>query len=156
MIRSRKPGRPNLAAGEGKRMDIPKLIEIFIRAGRIANKSQQTLTWYQRRLTQFVDFLRDNDHSLQIVDIMKADGEAYIEFLMNRTARWQHHPYHKPHTDKGLSTFTIHGHVRAIRALTHWAKDEGYLPQDPFENCRFPNCLNGSMRFIPRRILNAS
>jgi site-specific recombinase XerD len=138
MIRTRKPSRPKLAAGEGKRMDMPKLIEIFIRSGRIANKSQQTLMWYQRRLTQFVDFLKDHDHSLQIADILKADGEAYIEFLMNRTSRWQHHPYHKPQTGKGLSTFTIHGHVRAIRALTHWAKDEGYLPNDPFQKLPLP------------------
>ena len=135
MIQSR---RPNLAANEGKRMDVPKLVESFVRSGRIANKSQQTLTWYERRLNQFVVFLKSDGHSLRVTDITKADGEAYIEHLMNRSSRWQNHPYHKPHTDRGLSMFTIHGHVRAIRALTHWAHDEGYLPFDPFEKLPLP------------------
>ncbi len=123
----------SLATKVGKQMDVPKLVESYVRAGRIRNKSVQTLTWYERRLGQFVEFLKCEGHSLRVVDITKADGEAYIEHLMNRTARWQNHPHHKPQTERGLSTFTIHGHVRAIRALTHWAKEEGYLQSDPFE-----------------------
>jgi site-specific recombinase XerD len=116
-------------------MDVPKLVESFVRAGRITNKSQHTLIWYERRLAQFIAFLQNTGHSMRGTDLAKADGEAYIEHLMNRTSRWQGHPLQKQ-SDGGLSPFTIHGHVRALRAMTHWAKDEGYLPHDPFETLR--------------------
>lgn len=119
-------------------MDVPKLVESFVRSGRIANKSQNTLIWYERRLAQFVAFLQNAGHSMRGVDVTKADGEAYIEHLMNRTSRWDGHPFQKAQTSGGLSPFTIHGHVRALRAMTRWAKDEGYLPFDPFEKLRPP------------------
>jgi site-specific recombinase XerD len=137
MIRSNGTGT-RIAARVGKHMDVPKLVESFVRSGRIANKSQHTLTWYERRLAQFVAFLQNTGHSMRGVDVTKADGEAYIEHLMNRTSRWQSHPFQKRQTEGGLSPYTIHGHVRALRAMTHWAKDEGYLPADPFETLRPP------------------
>lgn len=133
-----KANRPRLASQEGKQMDLIMLIEHYIRSGRIAGKSPQTLLWYEKRLRQFTDYLRREGHSMRAQDLHREDGEGYIDDLMNRTALYQSHPHHTPVEGGKLSPHTIHGHVRAIRALTHWASEEQYLLEDPFERLPLP------------------
>ncbi len=101
-------------------------------------KSADTITWYTRRLGQFKRFLESRGHSMLIADLQLEDGEAYVAKLMDQNERWPGHPNQKGHQGQKLSAHTIHGHVRALRALTHWAFDEHYLAEDLFARLPVP------------------
>jgi site-specific recombinase XerD len=118
-------------------MDMHQLVEGYLRSSTIAGKSSATLTWYQRRLGSFVAYLVSHKHSMKVKDLTLADGEGYVLSLMQQSHKWQHHPNQKPVAAK-LSSFTIIGHVRAIRALSNWALDNSLLTLDPFRTLPIP------------------
>jgi site-specific recombinase XerD len=114
-------------------MTLDQLIQLYLRTGKLEGKTDMTLTWYTRRLGQFKRFLEARGHSMQVSQLKLEDGEAYIASLMEQDERWAGHPNQKGHKGQKLSLYTIHGHARVLRALTHWAYEENYLDEDPFE-----------------------
>ena len=141
-------------------MDIKQLIEHFVRTGQIEGKSPQTLLWYQRRLGAFENYLCQMKHSLRVTQLTQADAERYIAYLMNRDTRWENHPYHKPDVGQRLSINTIQGHVRALRAFSNWATEQGYLQGDVFKKLPVPKLPKRLYEILNEeeitRILNAA
>ena len=126
-----------IRAKEGQMMTIQQLVEVYLRAGRLEGKTAATLKWYVRRLNQFVRFLVSRQHSMSVRDLKAEDAEEYIAQLMEQEQKWVNHPNQKAKKGK-LSMYTIHGHVRALRALGSWTHQQGYLPEDPFFNLPIP------------------
>ena len=122
---------------EGQKMNVNQLIESYLRSSQVQGKTKATLKWYQRRLGHFAKFLVANSHSMLIRDLNRDDGERYVMGLMQQDTKWAEHPNQKPMKGE-LSKHTIHGHVRAVRALTNWALIQGLLMDDPFASMPVP------------------
>ena len=127
----------NIRIKEGQKMTLEQLIDSYLRTCKLQGKTTATLKWYVRRLGHFKTFMQAKGHSMMAKDIELGDGEQYVIALMDQNHRWPQHPYSPPKPG-GLSKFTVHGHVRAIRALMNWAMLNGYLKEDPFARLPVP------------------
>ena len=127
----------NIRAKEGQKMTLDQLIESYLRACKLQSKTTATLKWYVRRLGHFKAFVQTQGSAMMAKDLALDDGERYVIALMEQNHRWPQHPYSPPKAGS-LSKFTVHGHVRAIRALTNWATLNGYLQEDPFARLPVP------------------
>ena len=108
---------------QSKIQKISELIDYYEVCNRVENKSLKTINWYSANLKSFSNYLH-NRHlpdSLESVDIKLL--REYIFYLQNKT-RFENHPY-TPAKSEPLSTATIHGHVRTLRAFFNWLVIEG-------------------------------
>ena len=128
----------SLRLQEAKRMYLSQLIELYLRHGQIAGKSEQTTLWYQHRLGAFEAHLKKQGHSLKVKQLTLGDAERYIGYLLNKNTRWEDHPAHKPDVGTRLSMSTVQGHARALRALSKWSVEQDYFPQDLFAKLPLP------------------
>jgi site-specific recombinase XerD len=80
--------------------------------------SPQTNAWYESRLTQFIDWCAAQG----VKDLECATPpliRRYIAYLQERPAK----------RSQKLDSFTVHGHVRVIRALLFWAASEDLIDE---------------------------
>lgn len=80
--------------------------------------TKQTTQWYERRLRPFVQWCRQQDIN-DLEQITPAFVRRYIDYLHNRPAL----------RSNQLDSFTVHGHVRAIRTLLFWAASEDIIDE---------------------------
>lgn len=82
----------------------------------LADKSPATRVWYARRLERMAEQL-----GMPIADIQDMDLLAYIASLSG-----------------GLSAYTVHGHVRAIKRFWTWLYQRGIMPVNLASSLKLP------------------
>lgn len=99
-----------------------RLTEAFDLFGlaRVGEISQSTLTWYVDRFNIFLDIHKKNS---RVRDVSLHDLRLYRLRLYNQ----------------GLSEFTIHGYLRAVKKLFGFLVDEGVLEEDPSLEIELPD-----------------
>jgi site-specific recombinase XerD len=80
--------------------------------------SKQTSNWYESRLTQFVEWCAEQD-ARDLEQVTPPLVRRYIAYLQARPAK----------RSEKLDSFTVHGHVRVIRALLFWAASEDLIDE---------------------------
>lgn len=80
--------------------------------------SKQSAQWYTSRLGLFVSWCKAQDIS-QLEQITPQLVRRYIEYLKTRPAK----------RSAKLDSFTVHGHIRAIRTLLFWAAAEELIDE---------------------------
>lgn len=88
--------------------------------------SEATRVWYRLRLRSLVEVLGD----LEVTAVSAADLRRWKAALVERESRWVAHPS-RPEVQGGLSPWTLHGYVRAVRRFFRWLVREGVISQDP-------------------------
>lgn len=86
-----------------------------------------THRWYSGRINQFMAWY---GYSRPITNITVQTIRAYRDHLVARKIRWPNHKY-RPSANSGLSQYTIHGHLRAIKRFFSWLVEEDILPANP-------------------------
>ncbi len=94
---------------------------------RAEGKSPRTISWYSANLRRFRNYLKSRHLPDSIDNIDTKLLREYVLYLMKRN-RFEGHPY-TPVQAEPLSSATVHGHVRTIRAFFSWLAREG-LTQD--------------------------
>jgi integrase/recombinase XerD len=79
----------------------------------LLGKSDQYQTWIMARLHQFADWCEL--HDIQLEQLKAIHLRKYVHHISQR-------PHHR--TGKPLSSYTVHGHARAVRAFLHWCTKE--------------------------------
>jgi integrase/recombinase XerD len=79
----------------------------------------KTTRWYRERLGAFVRWCNEN-HITELEQLTAPLVRRYIEYVQNRPSQKSGRP---------LDSFTIHGHVRAIRTLLFWAASEDLMSE---------------------------
>lgn len=90
----------------------------------LAGKSGQTRLWYERRLAALGQWLGEDR---PIGDVMEGEIGEYYAHLAGRKSLFGKS---RPSVDGGLSAFTLHGHVRAMRRFFRWCFKKSILPAD--------------------------
>ena len=85
-----------------------------------ANRTPRTISYYQQKLTPFLDWLQ-GQNVRESSGITPAHVRTYLTELS------------KSHTPGG-----VHAHYRAVRAFLRWLAREGVLSADPTRNVRAP------------------
>ena len=115
---------------------LPELIEYYEVCNKAEGKSQRTIIWYSANLRSFHNYLKSKHlpNSLDNINIKLL--REYVLYLMKRT-KYKGHPYTP--VQKGLlSSATIHGHVRTLRAFFNWLVRERLVQSNPANDLRPP------------------
>ncbi|MGD9118536.1 MAG: tyrosine-type recombinase/integrase, partial [Dehalococcoidia bacterium] len=99
-----------------------------------ANRSPRTIEWYFQILRSFFHFLKERRYTTDINQISRGEVRAYIKYLQE-AERWANKP--KNGKDRGnMSSYSIQGHIRAIKAFFGWLAGDGIIESNPL--AKFP------------------
>lgn len=113
----------------------------FLQLG-VLDRSAKTISWYKEILIRYFAFLKSQGSLKPIDELGAGELTGYIVHLKKST-KWPNNPHIK---DKGnLSSLTIAGHIRAVKAFWGWLLNKGYLDSNPL--AKFP------MPKIPKRMV---
>ena len=107
-----------------KAYKLPELITYYEVCNKAEGKSPRTISWYSANLKRFQSYLASRHLKDSLKNIDTKLLREYVLYLMERH-RFENHPYHPPTTEP-LSTATIHGHVRTLRAFFNWLAREDF------------------------------
>jgi site-specific recombinase XerD len=107
---------------------LSELIDYYEVCNRAEGKSHKTIRWYSANLKRFLSYLKSRHLSESLDSIDKKLLREYVLYLLKRN-RFENHPY-TPVKTEPLSTATIHGHVRTLRAFFSWLVDEGLTEEN--------------------------
>ncbi len=124
---------------EEKAHKLSDLINYYETCNRAEGKSLRTITWYSANLARFHNYLKSRHLPDSIEDIDIKLLRDYVLHLMKRR-RFENHPYTSPSTEP-LSTSTIHGHVRTLRAFFNWLTREGFIGSSAAKELRPPKVV---------------
>jgi site-specific recombinase XerD len=113
---------PKKKTNQEKSHKLLELITYYEVCNKAEGKSQKTISWYSDNLHRFRAYVLNRHHNDNIDSIDTKLIREYILYLMARH-RFENHPYNSP-TNEPLSSSTIHGHVRTLRAFSNWLLKE--------------------------------
>ena len=101
---------------------LTELIDYYEICNRAEGKSERTIQWYSANLRRFLSYVKSRHlpYSINNIDIKLL--RQYILHLQ-KVNKYEGHPY-TPVKSELLSTATIHGHVRTLRAFFNWLTSE--------------------------------
>jgi len=116
-----------------------ELIEYYEVCNRAEGKSPKTISWYSANLKSFRNYVKSRrlPDSLDIIDTKLL--REYVLYLMKRT-RYDGHPYTPAQTEL-LSSATIHGYVRTLRAFFNWLVVEGLAQNNQAKDLKPPKVI---------------
>ena len=115
---------------------LSELIEYYGICNRAEGKSPKTISWYSANLKSFRNYLKNRHLPDSLDNIDTKLLREYVLYLMKRT-KYNGHPYIPAKTEL-LSSATIHGHVRTLRAFFSWLVVEGLAQNNPAKDLRPP------------------
>jgi site-specific recombinase XerD len=113
-----------------------ELIEYYEICNRAEGKSPKTTSWYSANLKNFRNYLKNRHLPDSLDNIDTKLLREYVLYLLKRT-RFENHPY-TPAKPELLSTATVHGHVRTLRAFFNWLVAEGLAQTNPTKDLKPP------------------
>jgi integrase/recombinase XerC/integrase/recombinase XerD len=113
---------------------LPVLLDLFVATKQTEGKSRNTTIWYNKRLSDFVRFIGEDP---KLPDFTVANARAFVAHLQERVTRYDSHPI-SPIREGGLSAFTIHSYVRAIKAFSSWLNEEGFISTNVMSRMKRP------------------
>jgi integrase/recombinase XerC/integrase/recombinase XerD len=113
----------NNIASPSSSLSLPDLIAYYETCNRAEGKSPKTIKWYSDNLRRFHDYLKSRHlpDSPDRIDIRLL--REYTLYVLKQR-RFTGHPFTPIQTDP-LSSSTVHGHVRTLRAFFSWLVKEG-------------------------------
>ncbi len=131
---------------------IGQAIEMFVVAKETEGRSQKTTVWYRNMLTRFAGYL---DHGLdtRLRDITVTEARSFVATLQSKTMLYEEHPFLQPR-EGGLSPQTIHGYVRAIKALGSWLQEEGVTNHNLFGQVKRPKLPQPVIQILTEQEIN--
>jgi len=123
-------------------MKLSEALEMFALA-KIGESSSDTMRWYKQRIGTLVSFLED----MPIKDITLHDLRRWRAWLWEKNSRWADHPG-RPEEEGGLSPWTRHGYIRAIRRFFNFLVNEGLLEHSPAQRLELPSRPKNPPKFI--------
>ncbi|MFC1912674.1 tyrosine-type recombinase/integrase [Chloroflexota bacterium] len=113
-----------------------ELIEYYEVCNRAEGKSTKTISWYSANLKSFRNYLKSRHLPDLLGNIDTKLLREYVLHLLKKT-RYENHPYTPAQTEL-LSTATVHGHVRTLRAFFNWLVVEGLAQDSPAKDLKPP------------------
>ena len=115
---------------------LSECIDYYEVCNRAEGKSPKTISWYSANLKSFRNYLKNRHLPDSLDNIDTKLLREYVLYLLKKT-RYENHPYTPAKTEL-LSTATVHGHVRTIRAFFNWLVVEGLAQNNPVKDLKPP------------------
>ena len=115
------------------------LIEYYEVCNRAEGKSPKTISWYSANLRRLRSYVKSRHLPDTLDNIDTKLLREYVLYLMKRT-RYDGHPF-TPAKIELLSSATIHGHVRTLRAFFNWLVREGLAQNNAAKDLKPPKVI---------------
>ena len=93
-----------------------------------------TVKWYRKRLRSLVEVYGH----LDITEVEPEHLDRWRASLANRKTRYDDHPTRPSVNTRGLSIYTLHGYVRAVRTFFRFCLRRRYIDRNPAEGLKLP------------------
>jgi len=127
------------AVKQEKTYKLSDLINYYELCNRAEGKSPKTITWYSQNLARFCSYLKSRHFPDSIEHVDTRLLRDYVLYLLKRQ-RFENHPYTSVKAEP-LSTATIHGHVRTLRAFFSWLAREGFVESNVAKELKPPKLV---------------
>lgn len=116
--------------------DLAKVLEGYKLCAQTEGKSQNTIKIVANSVHYLERFLRSEGFTTDVTGIGANEIRAFIAYLQQKKC-FSDHPFTHIQTS-GLSTYSINGYMRAIRAFWSWLFSEGIIAENPFQRVKIP------------------
>ncbi len=116
--------------------ELSECIDYYEVCNRAEGRSRKTISWYSQNLRRFHGYLKNRHLPDSLDNIDTKLLREYILYLMKRN-RYDGHPY-TPVKIEPLSSATVHGHVRTLRAFFNWLVMEGLTQNNVAKDLKLP------------------
>lgn len=111
-------------------LKLRNLIHGFSLSYQTEGKSPKTIEWYTGFLNRFHHFLEMNNLPTDVSRINRNHIREFIRFLQTKAKT--------PYNDKPLTSATVQGYVRTLKAFFSWATREDYIDSNPMTRIPLP------------------
>lgn len=111
-------------------LNLQNLIQGFRLSCQTEGKSPKAIEWYTGFLLRFDQFLHQRDFPNGIREINRNHIREFIKYLQNEAKT--------PRTNEFLSSATVQGYVRTLKAFFSWVAREEYLESNPMSRIPVP------------------
>ena len=120
----------------GKAPKLDTLIDRYWLSNTADGKSPKTIEWYDAMLRAYSSYAEQTFGNNSLNHLKRDDVRGYILYLREKT-RFQNHPHN--HSDsQHLSSRTIQGHIRTLKAFSTWVFEEGYTSENVLRDMKLP------------------
>jgi site-specific recombinase XerD len=111
-------------------LELGNLIQGFKLSCQTECKSPRTVEWYTTFLDRFLGFLERKDYPTAVNHVTRKHIRDFIRYLQVEAR--------VPRTGTPLSTATIQGYIRTLKAFFSWAIREEYIDSNPMTAIAMP------------------
>jgi len=123
-------------SAQEKAHKLSECIDYYEICNKAEGKSPKTVNWYSANLNSFHSYLCNRHLPDSIGSIDSKLLREYVLYLLKKS-RFSDH-LHKPKKTEPLSTSTIHGHIRTLRAFFSWLVREGLIENNIAKDLKPP------------------
>ena len=125
-----------MSAIKGKALRLDILIDRYRLSNIADGKSLKTIEWYDAMLRTYSNYAKQTFGNKSASHLKRDDVRGYILYLREKT-RFQDHP-HNHSNNQHLSSKTIQGHIRTLKAFSTWVFNEGYTSENVLKDLKLP------------------
>lgn len=118
-------------------MNLHDAYEAFVLCNKSRGLSPATHRWYEQKLSRLIRFLNERE-IFDIEQVTTTHLRLFSVSLREQKIRWADHPYH-PACNSGLSPYTVHTYIRAMRTFFRWLTEEGIIGVNPARRVALPD-----------------
>ena len=100
---------------------LDKLFETYALFNRSEAKASATISWYDDKLREFARWLGAQDGGTDLGEFTIDRVREFVLHLQGREDKYERNPF-VPTRHEKLSSHTIQGHVRVLKAFASWRK----------------------------------
>jgi len=116
---------------------LEKIFETYALFNRSEGKASSTISWYDDKLHEFLRWLDGRSYGTDLRELTIDRVREFVLHLQEREDKYERNPFVPTRREK-LSSHTIQGHVRVLKAFASWLYREGYTDDNLLGRQRLP------------------
>jgi site-specific recombinase XerD len=125
-----------MRAVRSKTPELDTLIDRYRLSNTTDGKSPKTIEWYDTMLRAYSRYTEQSFDNNSLNNLERDNVRGYILYLREKP-RFQNHPHNRSESQH-LSSRTIQGHIRTLKAFSTWLFEEGYTPDNVLKDLKLP------------------
>jgi site-specific recombinase XerD len=128
-----------MRAVKGNTPELDTLIDRYRLSNTADGKSPKTIEWYAMMLRAYSRYAEQTFGNNSLNNLKRDNVRGYILYLREKT-RFQNHPHNRL-DNQHLSSRTIQGHIRTLKAFSTWLFEEGYTSENVLKDLKLPKAV---------------
>jgi site-specific recombinase XerD len=128
---------------------LERLFESYALYNRSEGKASATINWYDDKLREFARWLDGQGCGTDLGEFTIDRVREFVLHLQEREDKYETNPF-VPTRHEKLSSHTIQGHVRVLKAFASWLYREGYTDDNVLQRYRLPKARRIEPEWLQR------